>query len=172
MRPWLSAEQLAEQYRRMHVVLVPSTATATWVEQFGRVAIEAQAAGAVVAGYSSGTLPEVAGPHAVLRDPGDVTGLAGAVRSVLAHPDDWRSRRTAGLAWAAHHTWDEVARRQIDLYASVAAGERTVIQLPRSRRARSSARCRLRRSRRDPLPCRWSGRARCSTGASVDRLIC
>lgn len=132
VRPWLSAEQLAEQYRRMHVVLVPSTATATWVEQFGRVAIEAQAAGAVVAGYSSGALPEVAGPHAVLRDQGDVTGLAGAVRSVLAHPDDWRSRRTAGLAWAASHTWDEVARRQMDLYASVAAGERTVIQLPRS----------------------------------------
>ena len=52
---------LATRYRSTHVVLVPSVSTPTWVEQFGRVIVEAQASGAVVAGYASGAIPRSSG---------------------------------------------------------------------------------------------------------------
>src|SRR5258705_13142156 len=66
LAPWRRIEELAAIYRTTHVVLVPSQPTETWVEQFGRVIVEAQASGAVVAGYASGSIPEVAGEAAIL----------------------------------------------------------------------------------------------------------
>ena len=45
VHPWVGAAELAALYRRMHVVLVPSTHTRTWVEQFGRVIVEGQGRG-------------------------------------------------------------------------------------------------------------------------------
>ncbi len=75
IEPWQSVAELAAFYRQAHVVLVPSVATETWTEQFGRVIVEAQASGAVVAGYASGSIPEVAGDAALLVAPGDVHAL-------------------------------------------------------------------------------------------------
>lgn len=40
---WGGVTETAEAYRRMHVPLVPSRATATWVGQFGRMIVEAHA---------------------------------------------------------------------------------------------------------------------------------
>ena len=56
VQPWLDLHAAAELYRRAHVVLVPSAPTETWTEQFGRVIVEAQASGAVVAGYATGSI--------------------------------------------------------------------------------------------------------------------
>jgi len=72
MSPWLDAQGLAKRYWRAHVVLAP---TRTWVEQFGRMVVEAQTAGAVVVGYASGALPEVVGQAGVLVPEGDVLAL-------------------------------------------------------------------------------------------------
>jgi glycosyltransferase involved in cell wall biosynthesis len=47
---WQAGPDLAASYRGAHLVLVPSRPTTRWVEQFGRVIVEAQASGAVVAG--------------------------------------------------------------------------------------------------------------------------
>ena len=55
--PWVDAEALAALYRRAHVALLPSRATRTWVEQFGRVITEGLASGAVVVGWASGSIP-------------------------------------------------------------------------------------------------------------------
>src|SRR5581483_519900 len=49
IRPWADADELAVRYAEAHVLLAPSRRTRTWVEQFGRMVVEAQAAGAVVA---------------------------------------------------------------------------------------------------------------------------
>ena len=67
--PWQSGSALAAAYRRAHIVLVPSRATERWVEQFGRVIVEAQASGAVVAAYDSGAIAEAGGEAALLVPP-------------------------------------------------------------------------------------------------------
>ncbi|MDT4936926.1 MAG: hypothetical protein QOG80_597, partial [Pseudonocardiales bacterium] len=66
LRPWAEAAELAAAYADSHVLLAPSHSTRTWVEQFGRMVVEAQAAGAVVVGYASGALPEVVGAAGIL----------------------------------------------------------------------------------------------------------
>jgi glycosyltransferase involved in cell wall biosynthesis len=112
-----SPQQVASYYRGVHVVLVPSMSTATWAEQFGRVIVEAQASGAVVAGFASGAIPEVSGPPAVLAPERNVEVLAERVISLIGAPDDWARRRVAGLELAERRTWGRVAAEQMELYS-------------------------------------------------------
>lgn len=119
MHPWLGAEELGRLYAGMHLLLVPSRATRTWVEQFGRVIVEAQASGAVAAGYASGSIPEVAGDAGLLVVEGAAEELAQRTKDVICQPAAFECRRQAGLALATGRTWSEVARRQAELYRSV-----------------------------------------------------
>lgn len=133
---WRPMPELAEVYRRAHVVLVPSIATETWVEQFGRVIVEAHASGAVVAGYASGSIPEVAGDAAVLVDAGDAARLADRVIQLLDNPREYTRLREQGFALSRTRTWTHVAERQAELYRRVCAGEVEHMRLPRSPRTR------------------------------------
>lgn len=136
LHEWSSPEELAAHYRRCHVVLVPSTATATWAEQFGRVIVESQACGAVVAGYASGTIPEVGGEAAIAAPEGQVDRLADAVLQLAADDTAWTKRRNLGLELAASRTWDRVAAHQFDLYRRVLTGPAEKVSLPSGRAAR------------------------------------
>jgi glycosyltransferase involved in cell wall biosynthesis len=94
-RGWQTGAELASDYRKAHFVLVPSR-PATVAEQFGRVIVEAQASGAVVAGYACGAIPEVAGDAAMIVPIGDVEQLAGTVARLVGDPDEFARRRAAG----------------------------------------------------------------------------
>jgi glycosyltransferase involved in cell wall biosynthesis len=134
IRPWLDGAALAALYREAHVTLVPSIATATWTEQYGRVITEAQASGSLVAGYASGSIAEVAGAAGVLVEPGAAAALARAVLALLADGDEFERRRAGGLRLAAERSWERVARGQVELYEL--AREPRRIALPASPRAR------------------------------------
>jgi glycosyltransferase involved in cell wall biosynthesis len=139
IRGWASGEELAVVYRSAHVVLVPSRPTATWVEQFGRVIVEAQASGAVVAGYDTGTIREVGGDAALLVAPGDVAGLSRVLLALLADPADWERRRALGLEASRSRTWTRVAEREVEFYRRVLEASGARIRLPRSPGARRQA---------------------------------
>jgi glycosyltransferase involved in cell wall biosynthesis len=134
--PWQPAAELAATYRSAHVVLVPSRPTETWVEQFGRVIVEAQASGAVVAGYASGAIPEIAGDAAILTAVGAASELADDLVALTADPAEYERRRQTGIALSRTRTWTQVAQRQAELYRRVAAGEVQRVQLPASPRRR------------------------------------
>jgi glycosyltransferase involved in cell wall biosynthesis len=134
-----SGAELADLYRRTHVALIPSRVTETWAEQFGRAIVEAQASGAVVAGYSGGAIAEVAGDAGVLAPEAEVEGLAAAVIRVLGNPDEHGRLRAAGLRLAESRTWSEVGRRQAALYRRALAGEFDRVSLPSSPSARRVA---------------------------------
>ena len=137
--PWQTASELASTYRAAHVVLVPSYPTETWVEQFGRVIVEAQACGAVVAGYASGTIPEVAGDAGAIVPIGDVGQLGVCVTRLLSNVDEFASRREAGCQQAATRTWHAVAARQASLYAAAQGADRGCRALARSPSQRRTA---------------------------------
>lgn len=120
--PWVEAAELAELYRRMHVVLVPSRATRTWVEQFGRVVPEARRCGAVVVATTCGSLPGVVGATGVLVSEGSVAELAAAVCGLALDGGRWAQLRHAGLEVDA--TWDDVAVAVGASYAHAVAGDR------------------------------------------------
>jgi glycosyltransferase involved in cell wall biosynthesis len=133
---WQPASALAEVYRRANIVLVPSVPTQTWTEQFGRVIIEAQASGAVVAGYATGSIPEVAGDAALLSPTRDVASLAGQLIRLVGDAARYQQLRDRGVAVSASRTWARVAMRQAELYARVAERRAPRLELPRSPRSR------------------------------------
>src|SRR5579884_2418261 len=133
---WRQPSELGVLYRRSHVVLVPSVPTTTWTEQFGRVIVEAQASGAVVVGYATGAIPEVAGSAAVLVRPGDVRALVDAVLWLARDAAAFASKRAAGLRLSRARTWKSIAARHASLYRRVADGRIERRHLPRSPRTR------------------------------------
>ena len=114
--PWQPGGALAELYRQMHVVMVPSRATDTWVEQFGRTIVEAQAAGCLVAAYASGSIPEVAGPAGIIAPEGQSECLAESLSAVLSDDTAFQDRRYAGIEQAGQKDWTVIARDQVRFY--------------------------------------------------------
>ena len=70
-------------YREIDVLVLPSLTRPNWVEQFGRVLIEAMACGVAVVGSSSGEIPWVIGDAGVIFPEGD----ADALRAGAGRPD-------------------------------------------------------------------------------------
>ncbi|MDC5697686.1 glycosyltransferase [Intrasporangium calvum] len=105
-------------YRSVDVVAVPSLTTDSWVEQFGRVAVEAMACGTPVVASDSGALPDVVGEAGVLVPPGDAAALRDALLRVGTDPEFAATLRSAGLSQAAGTSWATVAARQDGLYRS------------------------------------------------------
>ena len=114
----LSPEQLPGFYRSVDVLAVPSLTTPTWMEQFGRVALEAMACGVPVVVSDSGALPEVVGEAGIVVTEGNAAELAKALAEVVNDPDVARRLRTAGLARARAASWDRVASAHEAMYRS------------------------------------------------------
>ncbi|WP_386052409.1 glycosyltransferase [Terrabacter terrigena] len=112
----LESDRLPDFYRSLDVLAVPSLTTPSWVEQFGRVAVEAMACGIPVVVSDSGALPEVVGDAALVVAEGDEAALAKAIGEVVRDADVARSLREAGLARAAATSWDVVATQHDALY--------------------------------------------------------
>lgn len=113
-------DQLPRFYRDQDTLVVPSLPTPGWLEQFGRVVVEAMASGAVVIASRSGALPDVVGEAGILVEPDDPDEIATALRRV-AEPSEWARLRAAGLAHARQYGWDEIAREQLSFYDDVLA---------------------------------------------------
>ena len=88
-------------------------------EGFGLPVLEAMACGAAVVAATTGALPEVADDAALLVDPCDVDGLAGAMARLLGDPGLRSRLRAAGPARAAPFTWERTAGATLAVYAEV-----------------------------------------------------
>ena len=71
IHPQVSYDQIPELYAQTDIVVFPSI----WPEPFGRIAIEAQAAGKVVVASEIGAIKEIVGEKGLLVAPGDSDGL-------------------------------------------------------------------------------------------------
>jgi len=136
VQPWLRPDELAALYRSAHVVLVPSYATSTWTEQFGRTIVEAHASGALVAGYATGAIPEVVGDAGILARQGDWLRLAEEILAVVGNADGYAQYRSLGRALSKDRTWDAVADRHADLYRRANSGDCTSRPALRSAKTR------------------------------------
>jgi len=112
-------DTLPDIYRRFHVVVVPSLTTPTWVEQFGRVAVEAMASGAAVIVSAGGALPEIVGAAGVLVPDGDVAAWRSAIARLAADPGERARLVAAGTERARRYSWPAVAAAQAQFYEAV-----------------------------------------------------
>lgn len=113
-----SGSALADRYRRMDVLCVPSVPTPSWKEQFGRVAVEAMACGVPVVASRSGALPDVVDDAGLLAEPGDASDIARALVEAVS-TETWTRLRERGLRRATRFTWEEVSRAHDDMYRRV-----------------------------------------------------
>ena len=109
-------------YPGVDVLAVPSVPLPGWVEQFGRVVIEAQASGVPVVASASGALPDVVGEGGLLVPPDDPRALRDALVRFLDEPGLWERLRASGLASAPGYSWESVADTQMGLYEAATRG--------------------------------------------------
>jgi glycosyltransferase involved in cell wall biosynthesis len=114
-------DELPARYPTFDVVVVPSLETPGWIEQFGRVAVEAMASGVAVVASRSGSLSEVVGDGGLLVPPGEVTALTDALCRLAGDPTTRRRLGAAGRARAQRWSWTSIAERQVALYREMAA---------------------------------------------------
>jgi len=105
-------------YRRLDVLAVPSVPMPGWIEQFGRVVVEAQASGVPVVASDSGALPDVVGSSGLLVPPRDPDSLRSALVRFLEEPGLWERLHAAGPPDASRCSWSRIADAQLGLYLS------------------------------------------------------
>lgn len=89
-------------------------------ESFGIPAIEAQLFGTPVVSSAVCAIPEICGAGGCYRDPDDVSGVAAALRTLLADGSEWRRLSAAARANAARFSWTECSRPLVELVAELA----------------------------------------------------
>ena len=113
----IPSTETVQHYRQMDVLVLPSVSRPNWVEQFGRVLIEAMACGVPVVGSDSGEIPWVIGDAGVLFPEGDVRALTQALEALAGDPGGRREAAERGRARVlAHFTQAQVAAATAHVY--------------------------------------------------------
>jgi glycosyltransferase involved in cell wall biosynthesis len=108
---WMPRDDLNALYSTHDILLFPSL-----FEGFGKVWMEAMAAGLCVVGFSEGGLPDVAREGEALMCPaGDVAGLARNVRRSLENPRWAAEIGRRGGARVQAFSWERAAQETIEL---------------------------------------------------------
>ena len=104
-------EELPALYNLANAFVFPSR-----YEGFGLPVLEAMACGVPVVCSQAASLPEVVGDAGVLVPVDDPAALAGALRRVLADRGLAGELRARGLERARRFSWEETARRTVEVY--------------------------------------------------------
>jgi glycogen synthase len=125
----LSDRSLVALLAAADVVVLPSR-----YEPFGIVALEAAAAGAPLVASSAGGLAElvVDGVTGLSVTPGDVEGIASAVRAVLGDPAGAARRaRAAKARLSSEFDWAGIAAQTAEVYAAAEVRDRPPLGRPK-----------------------------------------
>lgn len=107
---------LPDFYRSVDILAVPSLTTSSWVEQYGRVAVEAMACGTPVVASDSGALPDVVADAGVLVPSGDPEALRDALVALATDAERRAELRAKGVQRAATTSWDRVTAAYESMY--------------------------------------------------------
>jgi len=118
--PSVSYDQVPSLLKALDVLVLPSvTILPLHREQFGRVLVEAMAAGVPVIGSSSGAIPEVIGDAGLVVPERDAAALANAIERVLTDAQLRAQLIDRGHQRASSHfAWSVVAEQTVALFRS------------------------------------------------------
>lgn len=115
--PPVSTQQVPEALARMDALVLPSLTQQNWMEQFGRVLIEAMACEVPVIGSTSGEIPSVIGDAGLVVREGDAGALAEAILELMNDPTERLRLAARGRQRVLEHfTQQRVAQRIVAVY--------------------------------------------------------
>lgn len=109
----------------LDVLVLPSLTKRGWIEQFGRILVEAMACGVPVLGSDSGEIPGVIGEAGRIVPAGDVQALTDALTD-LCEAKELRERlgESARARALATFTQRDVVLRTVEFYRAILGNER------------------------------------------------
>ena len=120
---FVQSASMPDWLQALDVICLPSLTRPNWKEQFGRILVEAMAAGAVVVGSSSGEIPLVIGEAGFIFPEGDHSDLSDIFSRLAGNPQLCAAYQTAGAVRARKFFSNEVvADAFASLFHEVAAG--------------------------------------------------
>ncbi len=84
--PWIPSVDMPGFYQSVDILVLPSRTRTNWIEQFGRVLIEAMACGAVTVGSETGEIPHVIGDAGLVFPEADSRALRDSLSQLLRDP--------------------------------------------------------------------------------------
>ena len=116
----LSSTRMPAFYRTLDALVVPSRSLPNWVEQFGRVIIEAMACGVPVVGSDCGEIPRVVGDAGLIFPEGEADGLQRCLARLMRDPNLWSDLARKGRERVmANFTQAEIARKTVEVYRTM-----------------------------------------------------
>jgi glycosyltransferase involved in cell wall biosynthesis len=109
-------DDLPLRYANFDLAVIPSQTRGNWVEQFGRVAIEAMASGVPVLAANSGALPDVLNGAGVLIAEADSGAWFSELSSLVNSPARRIALSDAGRKRARTYSWSAIATQHIAFY--------------------------------------------------------
>jgi glycosyltransferase involved in cell wall biosynthesis len=114
---YVPSTQMPALYHELDVFVLPSRTRRNWMEQFGRVLVEAMASGVPVIGSDSGAIPDVVGDAGLIFPEGDTAALTTQLDH-LQHNSALRAQlaRTGRARVLDHFTNERVAAETVAVY--------------------------------------------------------
>ena len=117
-------EELPRIMNALDVLVLPSRTVPSWMEQFGRVIIDAQACETPVIGSDSGAIPEVIGNGGLVFPERNARALASAITKCAANPGWVRKMGRNGREQVEKEfTWQKVAAQMREIYKACLDGD-------------------------------------------------
>lgn len=111
------SDDMARFYGGLDLFVLPSLTQANWMEQFGRVLIEAMACSVPVVGSDSGEIPHVIGDAGFVFPEGDVEALSRRLQVLADSPAERvRLGQEGRRRVLAQYTMQQVAERTFSVY--------------------------------------------------------
>ncbi len=114
---WIPSARMPMFYQQVDILVLPSRRRVNWIEQFGRVLIEAMACQVAVVGAETGEIPYVIGKAGLTFPEDNIPALQGALARLV---EDRELRKTLGQQGRtrvlAHFTQRQVAQQTVEVY--------------------------------------------------------
>lgn len=120
--PWVASSKIADVYRSLDVLVLPSRSRPNWIEQFGRALTEAMACGVPVIGSICGEIPNVIGEAGLIFPEGDAATLRERLRCLHSRPAFRAELAQRGRQRVLDHfTQAQIARKTYEVYRKLAS---------------------------------------------------
>ncbi len=113
--PSVPHQDVPNYMQALDILVLPSRRKGMWAEQFGRVLVEAMAAGKIVIGSSSGAIPEVIGDGGFIFPENDSNALADClIQSLSLNAEEMGLLKIRAAARAQYFSWQRFAQDAYD----------------------------------------------------------